>query len=345
MPERVVEVTRQVRDISDRAVIDIQALMGHTKMLALNAMIESARAGEAGRGFAVVAEEVKAVSERISTLAVGLGTELAQRTGELERLGEDLVRLVRGTRLADLALNAIETVDRNLFERTADVRWWATDSAFVDACTQPRGETAAHASRRLGVILSSYTVYLDLWVCDTDGEVLANGRPQRYPGVAGMTVAGEPWFREALVTRSGEEYTVADVRDEPRLGQARTATYAAAIRRDGEVNGEVIGVLGIHFDWDPLAEGVLKELRLDEEERARTRALLIDADRRVIAASDGLGVLTERVDLPADLPAVSHELRPDGTVVAQALTPGYETYPGLGWRGVLLQQAPSRAST
>ena len=39
----------------------------------------------------------------------------------------------RGERMVDLALNAVELIDRNLYERTCDVRWWATDSAVV-AC-------------------------------------------------------------------------------------------------------------------------------------------------------------------------------------------------------------------
>jgi hypothetical protein len=340
MPERVVAVTRDVRTLTTKATADIQSLMGHTRMLALNATIEAARAGEAGRGFAVVAAEVKSVSQRIDEIATELATRLDERTGELERLGSDLVERVRGTRLADLALNAIETVDRNLFERTADVRWWATDAAFVAACADPSPEATRYATQRLGVILSSYTVYLDLWVCDLSGHVLANGRPDRYGHVPGQVVAAEPWFLEARETRTGEDYAVADVRAEPLLGEARTATYATAIRRDGRADGEAIGVLGVHFDWDPLAQGVLQGLRLTPEERDRTRCMLLDADRRVIAAADGRGVLTERIELPVKLDQVSHQVRPDGSVIGQALTPGYETYQGLGWRGVLIQQPP-----
>ena len=338
MPERVVEVTKDVRVLTDQAIEGIQALMSHTRMLALNATIEAARAGAAGKGFAVVAEEVKAVSMRINDISTELGAALEARTGELEQLGADLVQRVRGTRLADLALNAIETVDRNLFERTADVRWWATDSAFVAACADPVPAHTDHAAQRLGVILGSYTVYLDLWVCDLQGRVLANGRPARYPAVRGREVGDQRWFQQARDTASGEDYAVADVHTEPLLDDARTATYAAAIRRDGDVHGEVIGVLGIHFDWDPLALGVLEGMRLDPEERLRTRGLLIDASGLVLAATDGIGVLNERIDLPPGLPDVSHELRPDGTFVGQALTPGYETYEGLGWRGMLVQR-------
>ena len=65
-------------------------------------------------------------------------------------------------------------------------------------------------------------------------------------------------------------------------------------------------MLGVHFDWDPLAQGVLRGLRLAPEARERTRCLVIDAERRIVAADDGAGVLSEYVDLPANLarPAV-----------------------------------------
>ena len=43
----------------------------------------------------------------------------------------------RGERMVDLSLNAIELIDRNLYERTCDVRWWATDSAIVDCAATP----------------------------------------------------------------------------------------------------------------------------------------------------------------------------------------------------------------
>ncbi len=65
----------------------------------------------------------------------------------------------------------------------------------------------------------------------------------------------------------------------------------------------------------------------------------------VIAASDGRGVLSERFDLRHEGRDGGFYRRDDGTVVGFALTPGYETYEGLGWYGVIEQKAeppPSR---
>ncbi|MFX8039875.1 hypothetical protein ABTK61_19190, partial [Acinetobacter baumannii] len=88
-----------------------------------------------------------------------------KRTGELVSSIERMSQRSRGERMMDLSLNAIELIDRNLYERTCDVRWWATDSAVVDCAAAPEPAAVTYASERLGVILGAYTVYLDLWLC------------------------------------------------------------------------------------------------------------------------------------------------------------------------------------
>ncbi|SLJ89922.1 hypothetical protein [Novosphingobium mathurense] len=94
-----------------------------------------------------------------------------------------------------MARNAVEIMDRNFYERSCDVRWWATDSALVGVAEQPSDEAVAHAASRLATILWSCTVYLDLSIADRSGNVIANGRPERYRGVIGADVSREDWFR------------------------------------------------------------------------------------------------------------------------------------------------------
>jgi hypothetical protein len=332
-PEQIIELTGKVSSVVDSKIRDINTITGQMRTLALNALIEAARAGDAGRGFAVVANEVKEISGQINQISAEMSRELSGSVTELSELGRDILDGIRGQRLTDLALNAIDIIDRNLYERSCDVRWWATDSAVVDAAADP-----AHASQRLGVILRSYTVYLDLWVADASGRVIANGRPDRYRGVLGSDVSGEEWFRRGMATRSGDDYVACDIVTNALLDHAQVATYATAIRKDGEANGKPTGVLGIFFDWEPQAKAVVSGIRLAGDEAARTRCLLVDARGRVIAASDGQGIMSETIDLPAKGETTGSRITAAGEAIGFARTPGYETYPGLGWYGVIVQK-------
>jgi len=194
-------LTAEVNQVACDKTKSIQKITNQMKMLALNALIESSRAGAQGAGFAVVAQEVRNVGQQVETIARELESQLTNRTGNLMNSISRMADRSRGERMVDLSLNAIELIDRNLYERTCNVRWWATDSAVVDFAAAPAAAAAAHVSERLAVILRAYTVYLDLWLCDLHGNVLANGRADRF-NVVGQNVAGTKWFRDARAMRA-----------------------------------------------------------------------------------------------------------------------------------------------
>jgi hypothetical protein len=345
-PERILELSERLSAVAGRRIGEISSVNRMAKMLSINALIVAARAGDAGKGFVVVAEEFKKISADIDAIAGSLESEVGADLAELSAVGGGILEHLRGQRLIDLALNAIEIIDRNLYERTCDVRWWATDAAVVDCLENPSSDKSRHASRRLKVILDAYTVYLDLWICDAHGRVVANGRPDRYPRAMGQSMAGASWFQQAMKTASGDEFVACDIQREISLNDAPVATYATAIRAGGEAHGEAIGVLGIHFDWRPQAQAVVDGVRLTEGERARSRVLILDQDHRILAASDGQGVLTDTVQLNVSGGPMSSYTQ-DGLTTGYALTPGYETYKGLGWYGCVLQrqdEAPPAAA-
>ncbi|MCQ6262802.1 methyl-accepting chemotaxis protein [Alcanivorax sp. MM125-6] len=330
----ILELAYDISQVTREKVGAIEEIMQTTKILALNARIEAARAGTAGAAFGVVAEEIGNVSEEINHIAADFRDAVEGHTSRIEDVGERMLTDFRGQRLTDLSLNAIEIIDRNLFERSCDVRWWATDSAVVAAADNADAATREHASERLATILRSYVVYLDLWIADADGQVVTNGRPDRYPGAVGLDVSRSAWFQQAMATASGDDFAVTDITLNSALDDAAVATYATAIRSEGRADGDKLGVLGIFFDWSPQAGDVVKGVGLSEEERAQCRVMLLDAEHRVIADATGRGELGS-----------PYPLRPEGRergfyqdgdkLVAFALTPGYETYRGLGWYGVI----------
>lgn len=339
--QRLFEITNAVTAVADDKISRIHGITRRSRMLALNAAIEANRFGSVGRGFAVVADEVKSISSEISELASALQGELRGRLRNMSVFADDMLTEVsnlRGERLADLAYNAIEIVDRNLYERSCDVRWWATDQAVVDCASAPGDEAKArHAAQRLSVILDSYTVYLDLWIADPSGRVIATGRPSRYPQARGQNVSGQGWFRDALATADGGCFAVADIRTDAALDDAVVATYSTAIRENGDADGKTIGVLGIFFDWEHQAKAIVEGVRLTPEERPRTRCLLLDSRYRVIASSDPSASIGSAFPLRVSDQRQGYYTQGDVTT-GYALTPGYETYRGLGWYGVIEQR-------
>ncbi len=333
MHDDVLKLALELSSTTAAKIGSIDTIMVKTQILAMNARLEAARAGDAGKSFAVVAQEMGAVTDQVSAVSADLRSAINENAARIEEAGRQMAADFKGKRLADMARNAVEIIDRNLYERSCDVRWWATDSAVVNAVQTPSPEAQAHASSRLATILRSYTVYLDLWIADRNGIVVANGRPDRYPHVAGQDVSGSQWFRRGQGTASGDDFAVCDIMAEPGLGGEEVATYSTAIRRNGDENGAPIGVLGIFFDWAPQAQAIVRGVPLSEEEARATRVMLLNASHRIIASSNGHSA-GETYPLKAEDDYGYYRDR-GGRLVCYGLTPGYETYKGLGWYGCI----------
>ena len=333
MQHSVMDLAFAVSRATEENIDLIEGVMRQTKLLAINARVEAARAGSSSNAFAVVAQEMGGVAEEITRISKVLRSSIRTNTEKLEVVGNELNLRFRGTRFTDLALNAIEIIDRNLYERSCDVRWWATDSAVVEASANRTPEACDYASQRLATILRAYTVYLDLWVTDAQGRVIANGRGSKYRSVLGRDVSNTDWFREAMQTRSGDDFVACNITTNSALDDAQVATYATAIRDGGKVNGRRIGALGIFFDWAPQAGTVVNGIALSPDERTKSCTMLLDQAGTVIASSDP-GRLGTAFQIKTDGKPSGFYIQKD-RLIAFALTPGYETYKGLGWYGVI----------
>ena len=156
-----------------------------------------------------------------------------------------------------LASLAIDIMDRNLYERANDCRWWALTSAFREILA---GETVSEAdAQRITAILQTinglYTVYSNLFVFDARGKVIAVSQPQE-AGCVGHPV-GEDWARAVLALDDSQGYAVSNFAATPFYGGRHTYIYGAAIRSpDGT---RVVGGVGIVFDGEPQFSAMLQD--------------------------------------------------------------------------------------
>jgi hypothetical protein len=320
------------------AVRDIRRVNDNTRTLALNARIEAARAGQNGAAFGVVASEMQQLSSTTAAVADLLASATNAKIANLLSL---IGNNIRGTRLSDLALTNIDLIDRCLYERTCDVRWWATDSSLTDALKSKTAQAFNYASQRLSIILDAYTVYYDLVLCDVHGKIVANGRPDQFNSI-GQSVADCQWFSSALATRRGDQFGFQSAHPSTLVNRQPSLAYSCTVRQNGQVDGEVLGVLGVLFNWSSLADPILQGLPIPAEELAHTECLIVDQNRHVLASSSGYA---EQALL--HLPDFSKVLAEDKgffmadyqgrkCCIAHARAPGFETY-STGWYSIIVQ--------
>ncbi|MBY8948522.1 MULTISPECIES: methyl-accepting chemotaxis protein [unclassified Pseudomonas] len=143
--QSVADLAGQVREIGK--VIDvIRGIADQTNLLALNAAIEAARAGEQGRGFAVVADEVRALAHRTQTSTVDIekmiGEVQAGADGAVAAMNKSLTWANNTQTLAQNAGQALERI-------TASVSSINERNLVIASASEEQAQVAREVDRNL----------------------------------------------------------------------------------------------------------------------------------------------------------------------------------------------------
>ena len=310
---------------------EIQRNKGDIQLISINGIVLATDLGKAGKSFMPIFDQI---TETGSSTTGKMELLLSEMSADM--LQQNLQALT------NLSQQAIELIDRNLFERAADVRWWSTDHVLWESLQAKDKKHLDAINKRLQIINATYTMYRDLVEADASGRIVANAKVENHDKLMGMSVADQYWLRQGMQMSKTVHYAVQDVCDSELENENTSLIYCSAILENGQRSGKPVGVLGILFDWENQAQPILAAClpRINNEVAHGGAAFYVNRDRVVIATTDEVhfpinqvvNIPTENVNLK-DGHTASGLFSANGRkyIIGSSGSHGYREYKGLGW--------------
>lgn len=215
----------------------------------------------------------------------GEKTKKAFKTS-IEKLNQTIISslLNNATFLATLS---IDIMDRNLYERANDCRWWALTSTFRTILNKKSitKEDKLQLSNILKYINNLYTVYSNLLIYDIHGNILAVSNENEAKIID--TKLSTSWLQNSLKLKDSSKYCVSDFEKSFLYNNHDTYIYSASIFAPSSTT--VVGGIAIVFDATCQFKGMLKDAlpKNNHEVKKGIFSLFVEKQsRKIISCSD-----------------------------------------------------------
>jgi hypothetical protein len=283
----------QVEEASENVLSDLELVVQNGEIMAAKKSIQSDLSERVeAQALPHVLNEVKKIGDQVQHV-------FQDSTG-------GLLKLVTASRLHDvqfLAALAIDIMDRNLYERANDCRWWALTSDFRRFLDKPRLAEDDRGRMReiLAYINSLYTVYTNLFVYDREGRILACSNPDEHRQEG--RIVSDRYVAETLAIADSQLYRVSDftATDLYEAGGLPRHTYIYSAPITSLVNtGTVLGGIGIVFDSEPQFLSMLHDCLPRDGSGGileGSEGLFVETGGRIVASTNPEHAPGESIDL------------------------------------------------
>lgn len=250
--------------------------------------------------------------------------------------------------IKDSAKFAINILKRNLFERTADVGYLATDAEIVNFLIMAASETdkgkirqyADFMRERLSDYRYEYTVYNEIIILDKTGNVRANLDKNSSIKFSSDPLLEQTQSVDLHSSTDSDKYIETFRVSDLRPGKGDVLIYSQKI--EDPSNSHSLGTLCLCFDFEDEMKSIFTDLKQGNENMI---VAILDENGKVMA-SNNASVLAAgsnfRIDLENDFGFIT--IKDKTFLYSIAETDGYQGFYGLTWYGMAMIDTSSAFS-